>query len=326
MQIKAADDLQPTIDALGVLAVRVDADDRQRQAIELELRLIKSGARAERDAAFQLEFYTRDRRDVMTIHGLRIDYNGRVASIDHVVINSLLQFWVCESKSVAEVVEINEHGEWSNYYRGRAQGIGSPIEQNRRHLRVLKDVLTSHPLISATLRGLPRQPEFKSLVIVSKKGRVDRTAAGSVGGIETVVKADQAFSRIDTGGDSRNPQTQMWDQEVDDSTLETLARQLAALHSPSKVDWAARFGLPPEPPLRLLTDQLPSETKSSAMQSTPVVIPIGVAARATCATCRAIVSQAVVEYCRANVVVLGGAIYCIGCQKRLASKSLRTSG
>lgn len=326
MQIKAADDLQPTVDALGALTGRVDADDRTRQAIELELRLIKSGGRAERDAAFQLEFYTRDRRDFMTIHGLRVDYNGRVASIDHVVINSQLQFWVCESKSVAEVVEINEHGEWSNYYRGRPQGIGSPIEQNKRHLRVLKDVLTSHALISATLRGLPRQPEFKSLVIVSKNGRVDRTAAGSVGGIETVVKADQAFSRIDAGGDSRSPQTPMWDQEVGESTLETLARQLAALHSPTKMDWAARFGLPPEPPLRLLTDPLPSETKSPTIASTAVIVPIGVAARATCASCGAIVSRAVVDYCRANGVLLGGAIYCIGCQKRLATKSLKTSG
>jgi hypothetical protein len=242
VQIKAADDLQPTFDAIRALGGRVDAEDRTRQAIELELRLIKAGARAERDVAFELEFYTRDRRDFMTIHGLRIDYNGRVASIDHVIITSTLQFWVCESKSVAEVVEINEQGEWSNYYRGRPQGIASPIEQNRRHLRVLKDVLTGHPVISRTLSGLPRQPEFKSLVIVSKKGRVDRSAAGSVSGIDTVVKADQAFSRMHAGTDPGSSQTPMWDQEVDDSTLESIARQLAALHSPWTVDWAARFG------------------------------------------------------------------------------------
>jgi hypothetical protein len=326
VQIKAGDDLQPTIDAIGALGGRVDADDRTRQAIELELRLIKAGAKAERDAAFELEFHTRDRRDFMTIHGLRIDYNGRVASIDHVVISSTLQFWVCESKSVAEVVEINEQGEWSNYYRGRPQGIASPIEQNRRHLSVLKDVLANHSVISVTLRGLPRQPEYRSLVIVSKKGRVDRSAAGSVSGIDTVVKADQVFSRIDAGSDSRSPQTPLWDPEVDDSTLETVARQLAALHSPSRVDWAARFGLPPEPPLRLLEDLPALDSKSPTVPTRPVVIPIGMAARAVCASCRAVVSRAVVDYCRANVALFGGAVYCIACQKRLLSKSLKTPG
>src|SRR5687768_16492163 len=86
MQIKTADDITPTVEAIRGLALRVDVDDRTRLAIELEMRFIKAGAKAERDAAFEIEFYARDRRDIMTIHGLRLDYNGRVASIDHVVI------------------------------------------------------------------------------------------------------------------------------------------------------------------------------------------------------------------------------------------------
>jgi hypothetical protein len=330
MQIKSADDIKPTLDALRELSGRVDVDDRKRQAIELEMRLIKAGANAERNAAFEIEFYTRDRRDMMTIHGLRIDYNGRVASIDHLIVNSQFQVWVCESKSVAEVVEINEHGEWANYFRDRPKGIASPIEQNRRHVKVLQDVFATEADIARTVNELPRQPEFKSLVIVSKKGRVDRRAAGSVVGIDTVVKADQAFSRLSSGeAEPQDSQTLRSARSVvSHHALETLARQLAALHAPVRVDWAARFGVPPEPPMKLLNDLPPIETKPPAQASVPVpvVIPMGTAARAVCSACRTTVSRTVVDYCRTNASLFGNAIYCIDCQRRIVAQRLKTPG
>ena len=328
MQIKSADDIKPTLEALSALSGRVDVDDRKRQAIKLELRLIKAGANAERNAAFEIEFYTRDRRDMMTIHGLRIDYNDRVASIDHLILTSQFQVWVCESKSVAEVVEINEHGEWANYFRDRPKGIASPIEQNRRHVKVLQDVFASEADIVRTVNGIPRRPEFKSLVIVSKKGRIDRSAAGAVAGIDTVVKADQAFSRLSSGEDEPQGSQTLGSARsvVDDHTLETLARQLAALHSPLRVDWAARFGMPPEPPLKLLDDLPPIGTKPPAPASVSVVIPIGTAARAVCSACRATVSRTVVDYCRTNASLFGNAIYCIDCQRRVVAQRLKTPG
>jgi hypothetical protein len=328
MQIKSADEIKPTVDALSALSCRVDANDRTRQAIELELRLIKAGARAEREAAFEIEFYTRDRHDMMTIHGLRIDYNGRVASIDHMVVTSELELWVCESKSVAEVVEINEHGEWSNYYRDRPRGIPSPIEQNRRHVRVLEDLFATGAAFGQIAGGLARRPEFKTLVIVSKKGRIDRRAAGLVIGIESVVKADQAFTKISSGHAHRrsSQSPQPGSPALDDSALENLARQLAALHAPVRVDWAARFGLPAEPPLRLLEDLPPVQGKGHAPPSAPVVVPIGTATRPVCISCRTTLSRAVVDYCRANASLFAGGIYCIDCQKRVSTLRLKTPG
>ena len=91
----------------------------------------------ERDAAYAIEFHYGANKNRMTIHDLRIELDGRVAQIDHLIINRLLDIWVCESKHFSEGVAVDEHGEWVAFYDHRPYGIPSPVEQNRRHIAVL---------------------------------------------------------------------------------------------------------------------------------------------------------------------------------------------
>jgi hypothetical protein len=86
MQIKAADDKQPDIDALNALLARPNLDAGTRGRIESELRRIVAGAKGERDAAYEIEFDHGPSRKRMTIHGLRLEVEGRVAQIDHLII------------------------------------------------------------------------------------------------------------------------------------------------------------------------------------------------------------------------------------------------
>jgi len=122
--IKSADDKQPQIDALEALLARSDVDAQTRRRIEQEVRMIRAGASGERDATYEIEFHLATNKNQMTIHDLRIECDGRVAQIDHLIINRLLDIWVCESKHFAEGVAINEHGEWVAFYGSRPQGIG----------------------------------------------------------------------------------------------------------------------------------------------------------------------------------------------------------
>ena len=100
MQIKAADDVQSDIDALEALARRPDVDYRTRDRVEQEIRTIRSGAAGEREAAYEIEFEWGKSKNQATIHGLRIEVDGRVAQMDHVIINRVLDVWVCESKTL----------------------------------------------------------------------------------------------------------------------------------------------------------------------------------------------------------------------------------
>ena len=131
MQLKAADDRAPDIEALEALRRRPDIDARTARPIEDEIWSIRLGAKAEADATYQLDFDLKDSGRWAVIHDLRLDIEGRVAQIDHLVICRMLQVFVCESKSYSGGVKVNEYGEWTTFRDRRPVGIPSPVESRR---------------------------------------------------------------------------------------------------------------------------------------------------------------------------------------------------
>jgi len=319
MLIKTTDDKQPQIDALEALLGRPDVDAQTRGRIEQEIRTIRAGVSGERDAAYEIEFLLGDNRNQMTIHDLRIELDGRVAQIDHLIINRLLDIWVCESKHFAEGVAINEHAEWVAFYGHRPQGIPSPVEQNRRHIAVLADVFAKGVVPLPKRLGITIKPQVMSLILVSTGARISRPegrAAERVDGLDTVIKVDQVRATIERAYNRRS--IAALGKVVSQETVESLARQLAALHVPAYVNWAARFGLPPEPrPAQALAATPPLGLNPTAAQGP---VPRSSAGqRPACATCRRRVSDVVIEYCETHAARFGGAVYCMDCQKRVGS-------
>jgi hypothetical protein len=100
MLIKSADDKQPQIDALNALLPRPDVDPATRRKIDTEIRQMRAGVAGERDAAYEIEFDSGPSRNRMTIHDLRLEIDGRVAQIDHLIITRLLDFWARASISL----------------------------------------------------------------------------------------------------------------------------------------------------------------------------------------------------------------------------------
>jgi hypothetical protein len=199
----------------------------------------------------------------------------------------------------------------------------SPIEQVQRHVSVLKDVFATRQAVLPHRFGVQLKPTLKSLVVVSKRGRISRPAAGSqVDGLDTVVKSDQIVSKmIKTSDQAGTRETFVaLTKVVSSETLENLARQIVALHKPLRIDWAARFGLSPEPPATLLVDRLEVHPQQLELTKSSNVVPIGSTVRAVCAACGRAASGAVVGYCRANALLFGGRIYCVSCQRRVTSR------
>jgi hypothetical protein len=176
---------------------------------------------------------------------LRIEVDGLGAQIDHLIINRMAEVWVCESKSFAEGVSINDHGEWSRWWQGRQTGMPSPIEQNRRHIHLLQRAFDQGlaPL-PRRLGLLPMKPRLRSLVLVSNDARISRPKR-TVDGIEDVIKAEQLKARLIDEFDRLPPHDLA--RAIGKEGLEQFARGLAALHRPNSFDWLARFGLPAEP-------------------------------------------------------------------------------
>lgn len=326
MQIKAADNKRPQLDALTALLTRADADAETRARIEREIRSIRSGEKGEREAAYEIEFHYGQSRNVMTIHDLRLEVDGRVAQIDHLIVNRLLQVWVCESKAFAEGVAVNEYGEWSAFYGGRPRGIPSPIEQNKRHVTVLIDAIAKGRVELPKRLGIALMPEIKSVVIVSNTARISRptTRAARVEGLETVMKVEQLVATInrsiDQKSESLGAALAALATFVSAETAERLARQLAALHSPARFDWPSRFGLPATAPAAV---SRPAPLAGSAADAVKGESGHAEARRRAdpprprCESCNTPVSDAVVSYCRANATRFAKRILCMTCQRRV---------
>ena len=317
MLIKSADDREPHIAALEGLVRRPDVDADARRRIESEIKRIRAGMAGERDAAYEIEFVLAQNRNRMTIHDLRIEVDGRVAQIDHLVINRLLDVWVIETKHFSEGVAVNEHGEWTAFYGHRPYGIPSPIEQNRRHVAVLADAFAKGLVpLPKRLGMVTIKPKFYSLVLVSNNARISRpkgkAAAAAVQGLETVIKVDRFEAALDKAYDEHS--LAVIGKLISFEQVEALARSLAGLHVPATFDWAAKFGLPaelpPEPVISSVvpTSSPPTYTPAPAASSAP-------SATSVCASCDKPVSAAVIAYCAENAERFGGLTLCYACQR-----------
>jgi hypothetical protein len=174
MLIKSADDRQPDINALTALLERPDVDADTRRRIEREIKVVRAGAAGQRDAAYEIDFHYGPRPGWAVIHDLRLEVEGRVAQLDHLLINRLLDVWVLESKHFAEGVAIDEHGDWTGFYGRRPYGIPSPIEQNRKHVAVLDDVFSGGHVGLPRRSGWSRSSHASGASSSSRPGRASR--------------------------------------------------------------------------------------------------------------------------------------------------------
>ena len=179
MIIKPADNKQPQIALLESLLARPDATSEIKKRIEQEIRNIKAGVRGESEAAYEMEFEYRDSKNWMLIHDLRIQCAGRVAQIDHIVINRFMDVWVCESKNFSEGVAINDNGEFSAFYGSKPYGLPSPIEQNRKHIDVLETVFKTGQVKLPKRLGFNIKPALKRVSrILCKRNFITAEASG----------------------------------------------------------------------------------------------------------------------------------------------------
>ena len=323
MIIKSAEDKGTQIALLQSLQNRPDATSEIRKRIEQEIRNIRAGAKGEHEAAYEMGFHYGASAYWMLIHDLRIECDGRVAQIDHIVINRFLEIWVCESKHFSEGIGINEHGECSAFYGGKPYGVPSPIEQNRKHIAVLASVFKTGMVKLPTRLGFNINPTINSLILVSKGARISRPKA-KIDGLENIIKNDQFKARIDKSiDDDKNPLGMAKLIGID--TLEDFARKIAAIHRPIEFDWHAKFGLSKESPavqsLALLANsetlKPPVARRSKADESVDMVAEEKPKQKLICYTCGSSVTYAVAKFCWFNKPKFGGNIFCMECQKKV---------
>lgn len=201
----------------------------RRAAVELRNR--NAGIRGERESAYLIDFDFAQSRNWAVIHDLRLEHEDRVAQIDHVLINRWMDVYVLESKHFHSGIKITEEGEflaWNNFRR-TYEGMPSPLEQNDRHIAVLKEAMAAIEL--PTRLGLRIPPKFHSLILVAPKARIDRPKDFDD---SRVIKADQLRKRLwkDIDQESTFSTLLSITKLVSSETVEAIGHNLAKLHRP----------------------------------------------------------------------------------------------
>lgn len=256
MIIKNTDNKTDALRTLEQLLQQSGVTPTQQKAIEREMAMLRAGIKGEQEAAYQIDFAFKDSTHSVVIHDLRFEVNGRVAQIDHLLIGRSLVAFVLETKHFNSGLKINDHGEflrWNNYQK-TYEGMASPLEQNERHITVLKEVFGKIDM--PTRLGIRLKPSFHSFVVISASSRIDRSEKFDS---SQVIKADtiktnllqkmEKMGVMDTLGSAA--------RFVSYDTLEDIARKLCALHTPITIDYKAKFGILDAPIPEQLGTRLP---------------------------------------------------------------------
>ena len=243
MIIKKMDSKQEEITELTAL-LKGRLTSNQRFVIERELKTIKSGVSGEKGSAYYIDFYFENSKNWAVIHDLRLEHRGKVAQIDHLLINRFFDMYVLESKNYSHRLKITPEGEFQIYYGKEYIGIPSPIEQNKRHIHLLGLFLKHHNILPKRV-GISIRPRFKNLILVSPKSVITRPPKKKFD-TGSVIKADTLRTRIDLEvGKGKNPLADLatLSKTCSSATLMDTARSLARFHRPKRIDFRARFGL-----------------------------------------------------------------------------------
>jgi len=202
MIIKKRDSRQFEIDELlSLLSLPLPND--KKFLIERELRFMKSGDRGENDSSYYIDYYYTSSKNWAVIHDFRLEYDKRVAQIDHLLINRFLDIYVLESKNFSYGLKITDDGQFLIINNNDYIAIESPLEQNKRHVALLEKFLEEKDIVPKRL-GLTISTSFQSYVLISPKSRLIRPSSTRFN-TTSVIKADTLKTTIENAVDNMSP-------------------------------------------------------------------------------------------------------------------------
>lgn len=242
MIIKNKDDSQDQIDYLSDLLER-DFPDNKKSLIERELKCLYSGNKGEDSSAYYLDFEFKKSKNWHVIHDLRLEHDGDVAQIDHLLIGRLMDVYVIESKNFNYGVSISDEGDFSYFYNNRPYAIASPISQNERHIKLINRFLVDNNLLPKRL-GITLKPKYRNIILVSPTSRLTKPKKGLYD-CSSVMKGDKFLERFNKDLNTDNTIDDMISVSkiISQDSLKLFAEKLALHHQPITINYKAKFGL-----------------------------------------------------------------------------------
>jgi hypothetical protein len=323
MLLKSADDKSKRENLLEELQASPLLDFGQKKWLREEKMRFKKGIQGEREAAHYLDSYFKKGENHVLLHDLRFIVDGDVAQIDHLIINRAFSFYLLETKNYAGNLVINEEGEFTVDYGDDRFGIPSPIEQSKRHERILSTLLERLEIVGRT----QKQAAFHHVVMLHPKAIITRPPAKSFD-TSNVIKADQFPTWhqqfVEKIGAGTVLKSMLNLRSLD--TLKEWGEKLKRQHRPADLLHLPDFMRPKEPVQVTPASAMPARY-SAPPQPLPEVVPpkpvvvaashtiVGVQAgepakRLICAHCGVKITYPEGKFCWNNAKRFGGVAYC----------------
>lgn len=147
---------------------------------------IKQGLEGERRVAYELE---NSFIPMLVLHDLRIEVDGHIAQIDFLLITD---YFICvlENKLLNGDISINNLGEFTRKTKYKTEGVYSPIVQNERHIKILKQLFKKH--------SIAKMVEIDSLVIMANPKSIIRRQYAPKDIKNKIIRYDQIANMIET--------------------------------------------------------------------------------------------------------------------------------
>lgn len=312
MLLKSADDKSKRLALLEDLQQSRMLNPDQRKWLKDELFRLKAGIQGERDAAHYLNTYFKGGENHVILHDLRFIVDGETVQIDHLIINKAFGFYLLETKNYSGNLQINEQGEFTAVYGDTRFGIPSPIEQSRRHEKLLRLLLES---LEITGR-VHKQPNFFHVVMLHPKAIITRPPAKTFD-TRNVIKADQFPTWHKEFVDSLGAGTVL-KAILNMRTMDTLqewGEKLCRQHRPADLLALPDF-MQPKAAAAPVVRQPTRAPQQAAPASPPAPTPVTSAPETTpakrlvCAECGGKISFAEGKFCWGNTRRFGGLQYC----------------
>ena len=206
-------------------------DGEKKDIIEKDIMLQKYGISGESNVHYELKTSF---MPMLCLHDVRIEHENYVAQLDFVVItNKFLA--VLETKKLNGNITVNRDGDFIRTIRTRRgrefkEGIYSPITQNARHLKIVKELLSK----KLNINKIP----LKSLVVMANPKSIINKDKCPTDIKSSLYKCDQVIKQLEKlQGDKKN------EYNLDEKRLYAIADLLLKMDTPIHFNNHAKYNL-----------------------------------------------------------------------------------
>jgi hypothetical protein len=268
----------------------------KRDRVSKEYDNLIKGEQGEKNTAYYLNFDLKNNKNWMVIHDLRIEHDGEVAQIDHLLIGRLLDMYVLETKTFGDKLQMHEDGSFVAIYGNKTFSIPSPVEQNNRHIRLLRLAIKKAKILPTRL-GIHIPASYKNFVLLDPKTQFVRPSKTDS---SMVLKSDQFLAQMQNETDTTNPASALiqMTKVISPRSLLQFAKSVTALHCKGSINYKEHFDIS--------GDDLEIKAVAQTKEITKGYF---------CAQCKSTISPNVAKFCFDWKQRFGGKAYCMSCQK-----------